>query len=90
MKDYFVDITTFPAPIVGDRYQRYQTATDAKEALNQVVSSSRHGVGVYRAAAYDNADDFHRARNPSAEWESHQCQIDRLIHADNPKGGSFV
>lgn len=62
--EFFVRGNTFAAPFTSDPIERYVEADNPLDALEKFVKDFRHPMGLYYAAAYSSADDYHKKRQP--------------------------
>jgi hypothetical protein len=81
--EYFIHAYSNAAPFVSDEIIRYIQASSPKEAITKFVDSNPHPMGVYSAACYNSADDYHKNLKPQTKWLSGEA-LKKL------KSGAFV
>ena len=68
MSEYFVVGTTFAAPFVSERIEKFVKATSPEKALQSISEKLKDSCGLYAACAYSSADDFHKGKKELAWW----------------------
>ena len=76
MPEFFIVANSNAAPMVSDESVHYVDAESSASALERLVSHIyKHPCGLYSAAAYYSADDFHKKARPAARWLSHKALV---------------
>jgi len=68
MIEYFIYEMSCAAPFVSDVQSRYIEAASPEDALSEARKTYSHPCGLFSAACYKSADDFHRGYKPIAAW----------------------
>lgn len=89
MPEFFIVANSNPAPMVSDQSTHYVEAPSPDTALLDFAGGYGHPFGLYNAAAYYSADDFHKSQRPGSRWFSPKAlrdQADRAEAKGGPKG----
>ena len=74
MKEYFIYANSFAAPFFSDSSTHFVKAKSAVDALRKFAKSYKHPCGLYAAAAYDNADSYHKDGKILGRWLCNQAR----------------
>lgn len=69
---YFIYANSFAAPFCSDTSTDYVTAESPAEALELFAAMYRHPCGLFCASAFASADDYHKGKQPLAQWHSNR------------------
>lgn len=75
MPEFFIVANSNAAPMVPDQSTYYQEAESSASAIERFVADYKHPFGLYSAAAYYSADEFHKGRPPAVRWLSHKALV---------------
>ena len=70
MKEYFIYATSNPAPFCGDTSEGFIKGTSPEDALSKYKKKYKHPAGLYYAAVYKDANDYHKNKAILAEYNS--------------------
>lgn len=85
MREFFVFANSFAAPFCSDTSTEYVAAENPAEALAQFAKDYRHPAGLFFAACWASADDYHKGKPALAEWKSNRVLAEE--RAKEGKGG---
>lgn len=68
MNEYFIVSNSFAAPFFSDQGEGFVKATSPKRALLEYVNTYDHPAGLYSAAVYKDANDYHKGKKAVAKW----------------------
>lgn len=86
--EFFIVANSNPAPMVSDQSTTYQPAPSSSSAIEQFVADYKHPCGLYSAAAYYSADDYHKGLPPAVRWLSHKALVAQAERSGSK--GQFV
>jgi hypothetical protein len=77
--EYFILANSFAAPFVSDQSISYIEADTPADALTTFATKYAHPAGLFSAACYESADDYHKSLSPLAMWLcNHEIERSRL------------
>ncbi len=76
MNEYFIVANSFAAPFFSDQSTHFIAADSAEDALDKFILTYKHPLGLYSAAAYFDANDFHKGFSPMASYLSPKAEKD--------------
>jgi hypothetical protein len=78
VSEYFVFSNSFAAPFFSDSATQFVEGDTPKSALEQFVKDYGHPAGLYFAALYASAEDFHKNRPTLVTWAcNHEMELKR-------------
>ena len=84
--EFFIVARSFAAPFVSDTSESFIDAETPKNALEKFAADYKHPCGLYFAACWASANDYHKSKDALAEWRSnHLRAMDR--ESAKTKGG---
>lgn len=89
MKEYFIVANSFAAPFCSDTSEKYVEAGSPQEALEQFAKKYDHPFGLYFAACFASADDYHKDKKALATWKCNLVLAQEELTKDK-KGGYSV
>jgi len=75
MTEYFIVANSCAAPFFSDTDYFHQKAEDPKEALHAFKRRYRHPCGLFSAAVFKNATEFHKGKRALINWLSVKAKI---------------
>ena len=72
MKEYFIISNSFAAPFFSDQGTHYVKGKSPESALKKLAKDYSHPCGLFAAAVYESADDYHKNKTPLAKWICNQ------------------
>ena len=74
MKEYFVVGNSFAAPAASDTSFKHVSGITPQDAMAKFRREYTHPCGLYAAVLYENADDYHKGKDPIDRWLSEEAQ----------------
>jgi hypothetical protein len=81
MSEYFVFSNSFAAPFFSDSATQFVEGETPKLALELFIKTYGHPAGLYFAALYASAEDFHKNRSALVTWTcNHEIELRNRTH----------
>lgn len=74
LKEFFIVANSFAAPFCSDTSTHFSTAFDGVKALEKFAKRYSHPAGLFSAAAYNSAEEYHKGAGAVAVWV---CNLER-------------
>lgn len=72
--EFFIVANSNAAPMVSDESVHYVEAISPSVAMDIFREQYKHPLGLYSAAVYTKADDYHKAKEPLLQWLSDKAK----------------